>query len=609
MKIRTTHRECKVQERALLILDQDFYLVGEPINLFALTYDAALQIPIDLSSVLYVELYNQDNRVVSAKKYQLKRGEMVNRLTIPKDLQTGYYYIRAYTNYMKNFGAEAFSTQRIRIVNPFRIGTPWLDDELQPDTYPKGMGANTGVSSLNQPAGVNGSAVKNDEKQIIPVHADYIKPDSGLNISAHFERKSVHPGDSIALHITSAVNDSIQFLIAINVAVPVRAQSLQGRIVKAMALDREQVVNGKVWAKGDTGLVNKQMLHLPTLTPIPIVNHEIRYLPEIGCDIVTGCISGKNSRDEIANKSVYLSFVDSVSWVNRCQTDNSGQFVCKLPLSYQGNDLVINVIDTTVNYVVKIDDEFYPDFLKVEKEYYYPDSTLKENIETRMVNLQINDAFSAGLKRVPQTRPNVRFYGFPENEYIFRKYVDLPNLSEFVFELVPEVKAVKVGNHVSFRVHNIESAEDGEPLVLFDGVPFPSDCNLGNIPCKKVESLCVVTSKFFWGANAYDGIIDITSTEKRLNLVEAPNNSARVSFDPVITRRGGGSYSSAVPQYLTDIYFDKVCSFAGVADLKIRLPQNQGNCTLQIYGYTKDGRWGMVTLPNAVSITRSPVQL
>lgn len=140
---------------------------------------------------------------------------------------------------MKNFGAEAFSTQRIRIVNPFRVGTPWLDDELQPGTPPKG--ANTGGLSQNQPAGVNGSGVKNDEKQINPGQADYIKQDLGLNISTHFERQSVYPGDSIALHITSAVNDSIQFMIAINVAVPGSAQSLQGRIVKVIALDSEQV--------------------------------------------------------------------------------------------------------------------------------------------------------------------------------------------------------------------------------------------------------------------------------------------------------------------------------------------------------------------------------
>ena len=119
LKLITPADDFKTAERVLLVLDQDLYLAGEKVNFFALTFDAALQIPIELSSVLYVELFNQDNNVISAKKYLLKQGEGTYDIDLPRQIETGYYYLRAYTNYMKNFGASAFFTKRIKVVNPF----------------------------------------------------------------------------------------------------------------------------------------------------------------------------------------------------------------------------------------------------------------------------------------------------------------------------------------------------------------------------------------------------------------------------------------------------------------------------------------------------------
>jgi len=119
LKLLTQAEDFKIQERVLLTPDQDFYLVGEQINFFALTFDAAMKIPIEFSSVLYVELYNQDNTVINAMKFLLNHGQGTYNFTIPRQLETGYYYIRAYTNYMKNFGPGSFFTKRIKIINPF----------------------------------------------------------------------------------------------------------------------------------------------------------------------------------------------------------------------------------------------------------------------------------------------------------------------------------------------------------------------------------------------------------------------------------------------------------------------------------------------------------
>ena len=47
-----------------------------------------------------------------------KHGNGVIR--IPRGLVTGRYYIRAYTNYMKNFGCEGFAYTPVTVINPFQ---------------------------------------------------------------------------------------------------------------------------------------------------------------------------------------------------------------------------------------------------------------------------------------------------------------------------------------------------------------------------------------------------------------------------------------------------------------------------------------------------------
>jgi hypothetical protein len=85
LRLLSGNNDYKINERVLCIVDQEFYLPGESINLHAITYDASLQIPIVFSSVLYIELYTQDNNVVASKKILLKEGQATSSVAIPRN--------------------------------------------------------------------------------------------------------------------------------------------------------------------------------------------------------------------------------------------------------------------------------------------------------------------------------------------------------------------------------------------------------------------------------------------------------------------------------------------------------------------------------------------
>jgi hypothetical protein len=737
LKLISQAEDFKIQERVLLAVDQDFYLTGEPINFFALTFDAALQIPIEFSSVLYVELFNQDNNVIRAKKYLLKHGEALNDIVIPRQVETGYYYLRAYTNYMKNFGAGVFFTKRLKIVNPFNKSSYHTNFEHNPgemklDIVAEGgsiiyevenkiafcdsnfnervlvklfennaelaevetktgfgvfnftpkVGHNYRIEAASQsggkavvelkdivnagvickldsvnkssaylkvvarnsdkfplsvfvennsllyeseitvnepetslkielPTGLNKIVLRNRDQEDVTQRLIYIRPEPKFEITANLDKPNVIPGDTISIHIKTNSDDSLQYLVGLNLGNSKTSPALQELIESSLYASSIASFTNNVYANeleylcSDAININDYILKFQNAKTVILKAAPLNYLPEINQDIVTGSVRKGSDQSLAGNKSVYLAFVDSICWINRCKTDSSGKFVCSLPLDFQGTDLVVTVKDKIDNYTIKFDDEFYPDFLKVAKEDYYPDSLLRKVIESRMVNLQVNDAYSEQYKSNKSQRADLRFYGHSGLEYKFRKYVNLPKLEEFVFEIVKEAKIVKRGRLTDIKVL-VESSHNiiGEnPLIIFDGIPLFKTDNLTSVASEKLETIRIISNKFFFGPDVYDGIVDITSNNKSFDLVEMDKNSTKVKFTPTIAGKDNRqSQNSWTPNYVSDVYFGKINSTTGNTDIIVQLPQNEGNYSLSIFGFTKSGAWGSLVLSNALTI-------
>ena len=738
LQLVTNAENYQIQERVLLTLDQDLYLAGEPVNFCALTFDAALKMPITFSSVLYVELFNQDNNVISTKKILLDHGECVNNLTLPRKLETGYYYVRAYTNYMKNFGPGAFFTKRIKIINPFyRIN--YLDNtDISPEEMKINVSAEGGkivygvenkiafhltkfndsihallykndsvaaetntkngvgifcftpiinnryrieatklkkgkavvelkdivqsgvickLDSVNKrnaylkvitkhydkfpislfvenntiiyeysntisnpdsilkielPVGLNKIILKNCNQEVVSERLIYMKPKTELEITANFDKQKAHPGDSVTLHINTNVNDSIHYIVALNLGnrntSPAYTELMESTLfVTSLASYTGTVSSNELQTiSGDPEIINDYILKFQNAEKINDKLKIISYLPEISHTIVSGYIRKLSDKSLAINKSIFLSFVDSICWINRSKTDSLGRFFAMIPLDYQGNNLIITIKDTTNNFISKLDEEFYPDFLKVVKEQYYPDSSLKDIIESRMINLQINDAYSEFQKITMTPRPTLRFYGYPDSEYKFKKYL-VPNLEEFISEIEQKAIIEKNGKHLNIRVINKTGHGNigNNPLIIFDGIPLLNTDNIVSIPSEKLESIRIVSKQFFFGSDVFDGIVDITSNTKSFDLVDLDRNSTRILFSPVIT--GIDKYqtvNSMIPDYISSIYFKNINSASGNEYIGVKLPQNAGKYSLSIVGYTKTGECGSISIPTILTISQ-----
>lgn len=111
--------EINYREKIFLHIDRKLYLSGEIIWFKGYCTDGEFNIPSDVSKVMYIEILNNQNQPVLSEKVCLENGKSHGTVYIPRSLQTGIYYIRAYTRWMTNFSPEYYFTDRIIIVNPF----------------------------------------------------------------------------------------------------------------------------------------------------------------------------------------------------------------------------------------------------------------------------------------------------------------------------------------------------------------------------------------------------------------------------------------------------------------------------------------------------------
>src|SRR4029079_11612675 len=79
--------------------------------------DAFFHRPVDISKVAYVELLDHNNKPILQAKIALDKGEGIGSLYMPVTISSGNYHLRAYSNWMKNFGADYFFQKKISVIN------------------------------------------------------------------------------------------------------------------------------------------------------------------------------------------------------------------------------------------------------------------------------------------------------------------------------------------------------------------------------------------------------------------------------------------------------------------------------------------------------------
>lgn len=105
------------QEKIHLHMDKPYYAIGDNIWFKAYVVTAEKNELSDLSKILYVELINDKDSVKQSLALPLEMGLAWGDFSLTDSLKEGNYRIRAYTNWMRNFGEEYFFDKTFTVGN------------------------------------------------------------------------------------------------------------------------------------------------------------------------------------------------------------------------------------------------------------------------------------------------------------------------------------------------------------------------------------------------------------------------------------------------------------------------------------------------------------
>ncbi len=166
------------QEKVHLLFNKNSYIAGENLWFKSFVFDGYN--PSDISTSLFVELYDSNKTLISKKMIPLLEGEGNGNFMLPENLQEGIYYLRAYTTWMANFSEDFQTVRQIAVYNPsspdkleINTNTPWTASVFpEGGTFVDGINTKVAVrlqSPGTPPADWNGYVVdtRNPGKKLV----------------------------------------------------------------------------------------------------------------------------------------------------------------------------------------------------------------------------------------------------------------------------------------------------------------------------------------------------------------------------------------------------------------------------------------------------------
>ncbi len=107
------------REKIFVHYDRPSYKINDTLWFKGYVLNAADHAPDDSIGIAYVEVINEDNEVIKRLSSPCAWGYFFGRLTLTEhDFKQGSYVLRAYTNWMRNFGDSLFFESRFKLIDP-----------------------------------------------------------------------------------------------------------------------------------------------------------------------------------------------------------------------------------------------------------------------------------------------------------------------------------------------------------------------------------------------------------------------------------------------------------------------------------------------------------
>lgn len=479
-------------EKVRILTDRDIYITGETVFLSISNLSDSLLKNIEWSKIIYVELITPKGIALKQAKFHFGKDGSAGKIEIPKELQSGNYYIKAYTKWMRNFSTDTYGFKNITIVNPF-------SNELiahQSNQESKFTMSNELNRCKYSPDIHLDKKVYNQREQV----QVQLKENHGFsdgNYSVSVVKKGLIKNDYLRN------NEHLNYHANIEFIPETRGVSLSGKVV----------------SETDQSVIKYSSIHLT------LFNKETVNLGAI-CDEFGNFVF--HLPDEYHNIELFINA--SIKEYNQNPMVLVDNDYCtknvELPfIPFEPNmEERKLILQQSINF--QLGEQFSIPFSN--KQSFYP----KEGGDS--------------IRRY--------FYGDADFRLELNKFIQLPSLKDYFDELIPMVVVRQNNKQKYFKL--LGTSQDlnvYEPLVLVDMVAISNVNKVLEIDPKKIKSIEVVQQPYIKGNLTYGGIVHLISRDKDFAGVDLPSSGQFFKLDMLDSSNFYNNILPPADKYIPDV--------------------------------------------------------
>lgn len=127
------------QEEIFLDLPKNTFFIDEPIKFAGYVFDKIKKLPSEETANVYCNIYDEYGKLVQQELFYANKGKFFGEIKVPSKKGSGKYFIKAYTNWMKNFPEKLMFIQDIYIIDEkFQKESPKTAELNQLTIFPEG---------------------------------------------------------------------------------------------------------------------------------------------------------------------------------------------------------------------------------------------------------------------------------------------------------------------------------------------------------------------------------------------------------------------------------------------------------------------------------------
>ncbi len=520
-------------ESIVLQCDREIYGLNEEIHFHA-SYNAPKELRgASWSSVLYVELIAWDGTKQAASKVLILNGGATGKIRIPENIASGVYYLRAYTLWMRNYSPKVYAYLPLKILNPY-----------SQEIFAGPHDSLTNFWSMD--------------------HTD-IDIREGLVLTGLKNQYACREQVDFDIQIPEDLKDGSYSL---GIAKTHGPSSAEYKVEALPDMDQESV--------------------------------KLEFLPEINGITLSGRVVDGESNEPVLNTRMQVSSYASPFFFAEVPTGKDGSFLYSLP-HFSGNPElhIMEVSEASSDHKILLSSEFCNKPVRLPYEPLRFDSIEKSIVKEILVNTQLKDRYRTNVGAVSiDLRDSVfqTFYGSEATTTYVRDYIELSNLREFIYEIIPQVSILSNSNGSSISIQGPSCMDIYPPLLLMDNVPVPNNEELLNIPSSRIERIEVLNQAYMVGNTRYSGILSIYSTKKDMSGMAQEGTRHFFNFH-MLDNRNPLSEKMAVEESSAPDIRNLLCwtprielSDEGASHVSFSTPDMPGNYFLTLFGTDSENR-------------------